>query len=76
MNALMMLLPVTIVGSFSILLGNFEFLGNFGKQLSLIGTYTNSLMGVFISFSIAYSYLKIKKKQTSSSRGLLSLVSF
>ncbi|WEB81292.1 PTS sugar transporter subunit IIC [Vagococcus lutrae] len=76
MNALMMLLPVTIVGSFSILLGNFAFLGKFGKQLSMIGTYTNSLMGVFISFSIAYSYLKIKGNKQAVVGGLLSLVSF
>lgn len=76
MNALMLLLPITIVGSFSILLGNFSFLGSFGQQLGMIGTYTNSLMGVFLSFSIAYCYLRLKKNKQSVVGGLLSLVSF
>ena len=76
MNSLMMLLPITLVGSFSILLSNFSFLGTFGKQLGMIGTYTNSLMGVFIAFSITYCYLKLKNNSQAVVGGVLSLVTF
>lgn len=82
-QGMMMTLPLTLGASFFLILGSFpipavsEFLTKIGvsPQLNAISGGTMSILGLYVSFTVAYSYAKLSEGNAVTA-GLYALSSF